>query len=58
MVKAVDGNFEVVGLHRGKFDKGFNCGTTFKDITKCISGKVYNAGIYVSYINAVVMWHL
>ncbi|XP_065891776.1 uncharacterized protein [Dysidea avara] len=45
VVKAVDGNFEVVGLHRGKFDKGFNCGTTFKDITKCISGKVYNADV-------------
>ena len=46
VVKAVDGNFEVVGLHRGKLDVMFNCGTILKDILKSISGKVYNAGTH------------
>ncbi|XP_065891738.1 uncharacterized protein [Dysidea avara] len=57
VVKAVDGNFEVVGLHRGKLDVMFNCGTILKDILKSISGKVYNAGTHTVHTIIYVKSH-
>jgi len=46
VLKAVYGNFEVAGLHRGKLTKDSNCGTALKDIIKSISGKQYSEGMY------------
>jgi len=48
ILKAVDGKFEAVGLHRGGFDARRNCGTIFSDILKNISGKAYNTRTFVN----------
>jgi len=40
-VKAVEGKYEVVGLHRGGLTSRYNCATKFSDILLNISGKNY-----------------
>ena len=48
VLKAVDGNFVAVGIHRGKFCEHYCCGTKIRDILESISRKKeYNAGMAV-----------
>ena len=39
VVKAVDGKYEVIGLHRGGLTIRYNCATKFSDILLQMSGK-------------------
>jgi len=43
VLKAVDGNYSVVGLHRGGFYNKYNCATKIADMVKSIAGKDYKA---------------
>ena len=47
ILKALNGDLEIVGLHRGGFDGDYCCGTQFKEILKSISGKDYKPSTYV-----------
>jgi len=45
VLKAVNGKFEVVGLHRRKINSDYHCGTKIKNILEYTPGKGYNAGM-------------
>jgi len=55
VLNAVDGKFEVVGLHRGGFNAGHCCGTKFSDILQNISGKVYKASMLIDNCKHIIM---